>query len=470
MSVPSATDDQVSNFLEESEDEQDEFDFIPDIETCSETNNGILKINIKNIDELWLHNEYDQYQVYLPCLKLFCKSIYDTNIEKEIEWQTLDILIGNIKDEGIFFLLLEAQLDCYKFIFKLQAHDKIKNKWMTETKQYIVNVPSFQIDIEYQINEWVDFRKIGEFQPLSAQIIDINNETNMFKLKYFEYDEEKDDGSYDEKMINVSIDRLYKESINNQYVTRVHSPQRMENDLLIKQNDKIRIKIWYELHKHYLVESLTFCYDSYDPDSTLIHYKSMSYFITQNIYQFLFEPIWDFKINCFINYYDGCLQLKNVRKTQIELMYENPDYFDNNDNNNNNNGDIIANFENYDNICYTCDWCWVDMSEYDYYYSCCININDKHDICLNCVSRVIRLNAELKIHLRSILDKQLIIDCIDQIAQFVIGGVRVIYNNKQKLCNKRNLWNTNKCNKRKLKYLTDEPCNKRQKLNNNNLL
>ena len=470
---------QVLDFLEEDEEE---FNFIADIVCDQSANNGVLKIECTNIDELWIHNEYEPTEPYCPCFKVFCKCVCNMDDRNKIKWDEITILVGNVGDDGTFYLLLEVQLDSYNFIFQIQAHDKKANKWMDKTeKEFIVNVPSFLFDIKYEKDEWVDFRKIGEYQPRDAQIIDILD-NDMYKLRYDEYDESKDDESFIEKKIIVDLSRLYKKSINNQFVTRVHSPQRLENDLLIKTSDKQSITIFNTLFSFYVIEAVKYCGELYvgdDADKILIHYKPMAYFVSLNIFEFIFKSEFEFKVNCFINYYDGCMKLNTVRRNHIKLHIDHPIKLD----------VLESDAAAFNDITYTCDFCMIDMSEYDYYYSCDIDVNDKHDVCLNCVSRVIRLNAELKVILTSLLKDHLIIDCIDIIANFVIGGVRVIdfmmqqneilHHNQQSLhgiveCKghkkkkgkKRKSWCSGTRNKRSLNKW-DRCCHKKRRLNNN---
>lgn len=234
----STTSDEEQNILDFLEEEQEEFNFIPDV-TCAESaNNGVLKMSVNNIDELWMHNEFEPNDPYSPCFRLICKCIDSKcNIDDaadETEWDEIIVLVGNIEDDGSFYLLMEVQLDSYNLMFRVQAHDKKADKWMNKTKQFIINVPSFLLNIKYEKGEWVDFRKIGEYHPRLAQIIDILD-NDMFKLKYDEYNDEDE---WKEKDIIVHLSRLYKQSIDNQFVTRIHSPHSLENDLLLRRSDQ----------------------------------------------------------------------------------------------------------------------------------------------------------------------------------------------------------------------------------------
>ena len=292
----------------------------------------------------------------------------------------------------------------------------------------------------------------------------------MYKLRYAEYDESKDDESFFDKEITVDLSRLYKQSINNLFVTRVHYPQTLEKYLLIKTNDKESRAIFSTLFSFYVMEALHYCGQfcfGVDADKLLIHYKPLAYFVTLNIFEFLVKPQFEFKVNCFINYYDGCMKLNTVRRNHIQLHIDYPIKFDISE----------SDAAEFDDITYTCDFCMIGMSEYDYYYSCDIDINDKHDMCLNCVSRVIRLNAELKIILTPLLKDVLIVDCIGIIANFVIGGVRVvdfmmyhgIEGHKKKRGKKRKSWciGGTKQKKRKLNKWDGSVCrHKRRRLNN----
>ena len=135
---------QVLDFLEDEEEE--EFNFIANIVCGQSAKNGVLKINCTNIDELWMHNEYEPAEPFCLCFKVFCKCVYDMNDRNKTKWDEINILVGNIDDDGTFYLLLEVQLDSYNFIFQIQTYDKKANRWMDKTdKEFIVNVPSFYL-------------------------------------------------------------------------------------------------------------------------------------------------------------------------------------------------------------------------------------------------------------------------------------------------------------------------------------
>jgi len=120
----------------------------------------------------------------------------------------------------------------------------------------------------------------------------------------------------------VHLSRLYKLSIDNQYVTRVHSPCTMEHIAFIKRDDVLAKDIWTALEEHYFDEAITWCYDMYDEEEVLVHHKAVSYFVSKNIFDFLFEPHWDYRVNCFINDRDGCLSMMNIRQSTIRKNFD----------------------------------------------------------------------------------------------------------------------------------------------------
>lgn len=458
---PAANANQVAAFLGKDT-------FIPDLK-CNKANNGILRINIVNRQALYQHwdrvNMHATEPASFPIFRLKFKCFY--RHRQDTTWKEVDIFIGNINDEEnecYFYLLLNAQLEAYTFTFKLHARCLKSNALMPASETYTVTIPSFVMDIQYQQNENVEFRKNGEYQPRDAVIRKVLGD-DMFELEYdrFLFDEDKDgnefkDGADDldfgslprleTAITTVHLSRLYKQGIDNQYVTRIHSPEMLETVLFIKRHDTTSKRVWRALEDHYSDEAVLFCYDMYDEDEVLVHHKAISYFVTKNIFDFLFEPQFEWKTKCFINDGDGCLQFMNVRQSNIRKnapLTKSESEFRLNLNSalhsirslhnisspDEEEEDMLVDTDRFDDMKYTCDWCCVDIGEWEYYFSCEADRADRHDVCINCVATVIRLNSALKMVLRAVLDEELIKEIIDCIADFTLGSVIQITDEKE---------------------------------------
>ena len=125
---------------------------------------------------------------------------------------------------------------------------------------------------------------------------------------------------------------------------------------------------------------------------------------------------------------DGVLQLANLRQKDIrqdyEMMREGVD-------------NVCIEMDSFDRIQYNCDHCRDLLTEWNFVYCCYAKDWDqRHDVCLLCVSGIIKLNRKLGELLVNILKDNLDCDCIQTIVNYVIGRViRTEFhnNNKRKL-------------------------------------
>ena len=88
----------------------------------------------------------------------------------------------------------------------------------------------------------------------------------------------------------MGLSRLYKQSIDKQWVTRVHSAAAMERDMFIRREDAHSQGVWRSIEENFASEqAIVFCHAMYPSEEVLVHHKAMSYFVTHNVFLFLFE-------------------------------------------------------------------------------------------------------------------------------------------------------------------------------------
>ena len=70
-----------------------------------------------------------------------------------------------------------------------------------------------------------------------------------------------------------------------------------------------------------------------------------------------------------------------------------------------------------------CDICSIEVSRFDWISSCNVSVSNSHVICLNCVNNKIEQKEQLYQLLSKLLNNHLYDDCIQQLAEFVVGKV-----------------------------------------------
>ena len=147
----------------------------------------------------------------------------------------------------------------------------------------------------------------------------------------------------------------------------------------------------------------------------LSHYKGMTLFLTKHIFDMLYQKQYQYSVSCFIDGDHEWIHFENVRQFDAEKIYARIKYLklakcD---------IDTIASR----NGAYSCDWCSIDMRDWNFMYPCKAHYADQHYYCLNCTNTVITLNKELKKLLNQLLENELIDDCVQSIVDYVVGKV-----------------------------------------------
>ena len=225
--------------------------------------------------------------------------------------------------------------------------------------------------------------------------------------------DENDEKAWIQKEQNVHRSRLYKEGFPLQYQSDIIDTSQMEQLLLLKRNDIHSIECFEAIFDGFIKYASNFSILIYGVVEATIYYYQINLFISKNIFKFLYEPQFDYYINCLLEpHNDGKLILKNLRQTDIRTSYK--ALCD---------GSMTKGFSLYEHTLYTCDWCRCGLRGFNYIYQCSVKHTDRHDICINCVYTVIRLSTELQMYLAALLKDILIDNCIEVIVDFVIGKV-----------------------------------------------
>lgn len=72
---------------------------------------------------------------------------------------------------------------------------------------------------------------------------------------------------------------------------------------------------------------------------------------------------------------------------------------------------------------YSCDLCGIEISKYDYIYTCNTSLLDRHFFCLRCVWNMVKQHNELTVYLKQYLKDYLYDVCIEEISSFCVGTV-----------------------------------------------
>eukprot|EP01084_Bolivina_argentea_P063726 116290_1 len=156
-------------------------------------------------------------------------------------------------------------------------------------------------------------------------------------------------------------------------------------------------------------------------DSVIVDSKFEYYYIGKllgkNIMAFLVDcnDFEDCNVVCLTNYNDGFMKCVSYRSDLIndQINAIRSKYIENK------NSDI-------DNIVTNCIICSVQISEYDWRYTCQqtgSKDSRSHIYCLYCIYNVINHSKQLLELLYDLLQSDLIVDCIQKIVDFVVGKV-----------------------------------------------
>ena len=339
-------------------------------------------------------------------------------------WRVKDMLICNVSDDGECQIRVPIYLYSYNFEFGIKTKDTSTNKWWPRSKTQTIKIPSFLNENIFDIGDMINFRNSLNCRMSTGKIMEKIGDTQNYKILYQKWDKDKDEHIPTELIIHSS--NICRKS-NNEMMVEINDDTDMINNLLIQRNDELSINIFDAIKNHYEVLTQSESYEMYGKEHYTKHWENMADFITKSVFDYLFEPQFEYKVACFMDdtyKKNNYLVMNNLRAKDIANDYEMLKKQKNGDERNNNNNENVV--DSFDLIEYGCDWCRGLITEWQFVYSCNgENWDNVHDICLFCTNTVIVLNKELHKLLSNILKDNLNRDCISEIVHFTIG--KVIY-------------------------------------------
>ena len=145
---------------------------------------------------------------------------------------------------------------------------------------------------------------------------------------------------------------------------------------------------------------------------------SIARLISKNVMEYLYEMSeFEWKIDsCILDHTHGALKFDNsLRSYFIKRNIEKGAVHREKKRNHN---------MNMDSRYQICDVCSIRMDQFEYIYHCSAKMEDRHDICLDCIYSMIKQSEELSGLLINILrddNYDVNDDCIEMIVSFVVG-------------------------------------------------
>eukprot|EP01084_Bolivina_argentea_P163785 284875_1 len=378
--------------------------------------NGLIPIEIENLDSIY-DGEYNKHYKFILSYKFNLQ-----NSTEESTWTSIKFLIRNISSKNKFVMKLPLYLLSYSIEFNLQIkameyihnhtdndsdniHNKCKWKIITNTTSdnQIINVPSILIESQFHNDDHIQYCVPNAGFVRAGTILDISA-NKMVKIL-------TDSGyaalNYRQDIVIVHVSKLYRYPTEGIFIVDITNRTKAETDLILKTTDNNNINVYNEL-----CDILSdFCIlEMNDMETEHFHYEFMNKIIAMNIYYFLFDQSYSYRIQCvfgnsFLFYEEQwkyhILRTYNALKKGNMSMQE-----------------VQG---SRDGFGYTCDICRVELSWYDYMYHC--GCEHQHDFCLTCIHSIMQQHKEMKEFLSGILNKIINDDCIQEILTFCVGNV-----------------------------------------------
>ena len=150
--------------------------FTPEL-SISLSRGGLVRINVKNIDNYWKDNAYDTYLA--PRLLLSYGANYKN--KQIFEMKTLEIQAGRIPSNYPMHFKIPLFLCAYKLKLSISAFNIHSKQWMQGSSPQIIQIPSIWSWNEYQIGDEVVFKPENEVITQNAAILDVLDDIN-YKL------------------------------------------------------------------------------------------------------------------------------------------------------------------------------------------------------------------------------------------------------------------------------------------------
>ena len=334
-------------------------------------------------------------------------------------------------------LIMDKQLKMDRFVHIIESDvkdDTISSsdtKWFDYSKEYKVNIPSSMIGTEFDVGDIVSYR------PEDDYVVSCNSAEILEKLPngYVKLKEIKSNTMLpfagmipqfkvrDGEFVLHQSRMFYPDNIlSRNLLDFTNLDFDVDQTLLLKLNGentetKEKMNVYEELLEIYTKYGKYWKLMSWKEkkrvDLYTLDIKSVSIgrFVAVNIMNYLYEcNEFEWKINsCILDHNHGalkcneCVRAYNIRMSDRE----------------------IKRGKGVSTTYQICDICSVIVDQFEFSYHCDTKLEDRHDICLNCIYSMIKQSHQLNGLLTDILmdnsHDNVNIDCIQLIVTFVVG-------------------------------------------------
>ena len=411
-----------------------QYDMTPVVES-GETVNGVVQLKL-NMDD-FRRDQFHYYETTEFELSYRCVPVTACVTDPLVEsvWQTRRISISSINQEqqpAELYLKVAVRLYAFKLQFTLRAWNVSRDCWMSCSKVYAVEIPSFLRDARFKVGQSIKFRKVGQWGVTSGTIA-AKIANNRFQVKHPTRTHLVNgiDGPfwmYKDSTTELDVSRLYHTSKKAHFVVDLVDKTVMYRHLLVRNDDELANDTFnvireamdaYSRSETIIREGLdAYSRSYYKGQKAVMHQRSMSTFVAKEVFDMLSVPQNKFSVDCLLNGDAHCgLKMLNLRESDIrtkhELLRKGI-------------GNVYYHPLMHHQLHYACDWCCCDIDEFDFVFQCSgAQYVDRHDYCMSCVGTDITMTQELNVLLNEVLRTQLVPDCIRCIVDHVIGRLVV---------------------------------------------
>jgi len=375
----------------------------------SNVSNGIFGLKIENVHSLFPTKAHptDSFEFYHR----------SSNLNGN-EWSVHSIELLQLL-QPVLYIRVPVLLNEYTFEFYFKVtHGESHQIFKSNTTQ--IQVPSFLLYSNFQRGETVLFKPDDGWFTYNAVISDIL-EDDHYEIQYYKYDPSKgarsDRNAWTQIKQSIHFSRVFSDRKRLDSVIDLTDYKQIYHNTLIKRNDTQSMQTFFAIHEALKNLMNAECKGMYGGLEWLSHRKAMNEFMAKNIFDMLYLPQFEYHLTCFVDGEDGWLTFENLRQCDSRLTYQ---MIAGGEMTNHN----VVDFVSRGHVVYSCDWCSIEIKDWDFVSPCKAQLADQHYFCINCINTVICLNEELKQLLTEILlDETFVSDCIQAIVDFVVGKV-----------------------------------------------
>ena len=262
---------------------------------CTSAINGVINVQITNIDNLWDMNSY--YTSGDECMELIFRSIPiipDSHASIDKIWRVKDILLCNISDDGQCQIRVPIYLYSYNFEFGIKTKNTSNNEWWPISKPQIITIPSFLNENIFNIGDIINFRNPLHHRQSEGKIIEKLKDTHNYKILYKKWDKEKEMDISTELIVHSS--KISRKGGAEIMTIQISDDSEIFKNILIQRDDTLSLKIFDAIKSHYEILTQYECFEIYGKEQYTFHWENMADFITKSIFDFLFYKQFEYKI------------------------------------------------------------------------------------------------------------------------------------------------------------------------------